>query len=85
MARRRRLPRAARDILLPIQFGVLNVATGAAGTATQPLLPAGTQNPLTIISQTGTRFAAPLTSVVGAGIVIREVRRLKPKKRRKRT
>ncbi len=82
--RKKRVPRIVRDIIIPLRFGVANVAIGATGTATQPFLPAGTQNPLTTISTTMTGFAAPLTSVVGAGIVIRQLRTLKPKRRKRR-
>ncbi len=82
--RKKRLPRSARDILIPLRFGVANVAIGVAGTATQPLLPPGIQNPLSTISTSMTSFAAPLTAVVGAGIVIRQLRTLEPKKKRKR-
>lgn len=82
--RKKKVPRIIRDITIPLRFGVGVVAIGATGTALQPLIPAGTQNPLTNISQTGTRFAGPLTAIVGTGILLREVRRLKPKRKRKR-
>jgi len=82
--RKRKTPRIVRDILIPIRFGTAAVLTGALGTATQPLLPAGTVNPLTTISTTATRFAGPLTAVVGTGIVIRQIRRLRPRKRKRR-
>lgn len=81
--KKKRLPRVARDILIPLRFGVGATVIGASGTATQPLLPPGTQNPLTTISTTATGFAAPLTAVVGTGIVVRELRRLKPKRKRR--
>ncbi len=82
--KRKRLPRSARQILIPLKFGVANVAIGAAGTATQPLIPPGTQNPLSTISTTMTGFAAPLTAVVGAGLVIDQLGALRPKKRKRR-
>ena len=82
--RKRRVPRIARDIMIPLKYGVANVVIGAAGSATNPLLPAGTINPLSSISGTMSQFAAPLTSVVGVGIVVRQLRTLKPRKRRRR-
>jgi len=84
VTRKKRVPRIVRDISIPLRFGVANVVVGATGTATQPLLPAGTQNPLTSISTSMTAFAAPLTSIVGTGIVVRQLKTLKPKRRRKR-
>ena len=82
--KKRRVPRIVRDISIPLRYGVANVVVGAAGTATTPLLPAGTQNPLTTISTTMTGFAAPLTAIVGTGIVIRQLRTLKPRGRKKK-
>ncbi len=82
--RKRRVPKIIRDVSIPLRFGIANVARDATGTATGSLLPAGTVNPLTTISTTMTRFAAPLTSIIGARILVRQVRTLKPKRRRKR-
>lgn len=83
--KKRKVPRIVRDIFIPIRFGVANVAVGALGTATQPLVPVGTQNPLINISRSMTRFAAPLTSVVGVGIVVRQLKKLERKKKRRRS
>lgn len=79
--RKKRTPRIVKDILIPIRFGVGAAVIGVAGTATQPLLPAGTANPLTSISQTAGAFAGPLTAIVGTGIVIRQIRKLGKKKK----
>ncbi len=82
--KKRRVPRIVRDIFIPIRFGTGAVLTGAFGTATQPLLPAGTTNPLTSISTSATRFAGPLTTIVGTGILVRQIRRLEPRKRKRK-
>ncbi len=83
MVKRKRTPRIVKDIFIPLRFGIGTTIIGAAGTATGPLLPAGTVNPLTSISQAGTSFIGPLTAVVGTGILVREIRKLKPSRRRK--
>ena len=80
MVKRTKTPKIIKDISLPLKFGLANVAVGVAGTATQSLLPAGTANPLTSISTAMTGVAAPLTTIVGAGIVIRQIKTLKPRK-----
>lgn len=85
MVRKRKVPRIIKDIAIPLRFGVANVVIGATGTATQPLLPIGTQNPLTTISTTMSRFAGPLTAVVGTGILVRQLRTLSPKQRKRKT
>ncbi len=82
--RKRKTPEIIKDIAIPLRFGVANVAIGATGTATQRLTPVGQQNPLTTLSGTMTRFTGPLTTVVGAKILVRQLRTLKPKKRRRR-
>jgi len=82
--RKKKVPRIIRDVMIPLRFGVGTVVIGATGTATQSLLPPGTQNPLTNISQAGTRVAGPLTAIVGTGILIRQLKNLKPKFKKKR-
>ena len=46
-------------------------------------LPTVAKAPVQAVATTGASFVGPMANVVGAGIVVRELRKLKPKKKRR--
>ena len=46
-------------------------------------LPTVAKTPIQNVATTGSKFVAPMTAVTGAGIVVGELRKLKPKRRRR--
>lgn len=73
------------DFLPPIGFATGSVTASVLGGAIQPIIPAGITNPLTTAGSTLGKFTGPVSAVAGAGIVLKQVRKIekKIKKRRK--
>ncbi len=60
-----------------IGVGVIGIGSFLIGGALQGQLPAGVSNPLTAIGTSATRFAGPLGTIGGTGLIIKQLRKLK--------
>ena len=55
---------------------------GATGLISSKL-PSAAKTPVQTVATQGSRFVGPMTNVIGAGVVVKELNKLKPKKKRR--
>lgn len=79
----RRRKKFVRAVTNPLALGAFSIGTNIAGSSLNPLLPTGTTNPLTSLGTTSAQFVGPIGTIGFTGVVVDEVRRLKPKRRRR--
>ncbi len=83
MVKKRKKNDLRRAVERPLALGAFSIGTNIAGQSLQPLLPAGTVNPLTQLGGSAAQFVGPIGTIGLAGVVLKQTKRLKPKRRRR--
>jgi hypothetical protein len=81
--KKRKVLGITEDLFPPIQTAGGAAGLAVLGGAVQPIIPAGMANPLTSAGSTLGRFVSPVSAISGAGIALKQVRKIGKKKRRK--
>ena len=83
MAKRKK-SKAFKALEVPLGLGFGSIASNLTGSALTPLLPVGTVNPLTRIGTSAAQFAGVAGTISLAGLSLSELKKLQPKKKRKK-
>lgn len=86
MAKRKRRKQLGltEDFFPPLVFAGGAAGLSVLGGAVQPIIPTGVTNPLTSAGSTLGRFVGPVSVITGAGIVLKQVGKIKKKVKKRR-